>query len=276
MKLFLLVILFLKICLSANAQVVNTSSSSVKNVEKSKTTILGHNLSPTHHLVPQGVTTVGFYAAAYGVTKQLTLGTSPWIFADYNMYNFIARYRIKKWKDSFLSGQTAYFKTYEEQIVFKPKYIMEAVSQNLTYTRKVSGGFLHYNINYMYFWDETKPFSLRREPLNDQPWQLTSTVLFESQVTKEVGLLGEAGVLGLNYHYPQVIMGASFYVKRQSWFFQFGYSITARPLALFNSDRVDNNELISSDDDVYYPSQDKELVDRDFSVHPEVQIQYSF
>ena len=237
-------------------------------------TIFGHNLSPTTNTMNEGSWAIGSYALAYGYSDKVVLATSPWLYYNYNMTSAIVRYPVTKLRDWELRGQSAYFKTYSSSYEI---YHMEALSQHLTLGKKINSSFVvHYNLSYMYFLDETKPFSLRREPLNNDPGQWTFTALFEAPLTKDFGLLGEIGVLGLNYHYPQAVMGASLQLGLNQWLLQFGFSMTGTIDSYFSSDKIDNNEVEYSPNGFYYPSRRYARASRDFSVHPEIQIQYYF
>ncbi|MCB9027061.1 MAG: hypothetical protein H6625_12125 [Bdellovibrionaceae bacterium] len=273
-------VIFSLLILCSNLGVAAPKLATSIEAEKSvpKKVVFGHNLSPTTHLMEKGEWTVGFYSLAYGVNDKLTLAISPWIYFWYNADNIFARYQLfenAKWK---LGGQSGYFNTKSNSLRFKT-YTMEVWMQNLTLSTQFKNkNFIHFNVNYMYFGDETKPFSLRREPLNNDPDQWTATTLMEAYITDNFGMLGELGVLGLNYTYPQVIMGASLFVKRINWYFQFGFSVTSTPGALFSlGGAVDNNEAVGvSGTKIRYPSQQNALVKYDRSLHPEVQFQYFF
>lgn len=237
-----------------------------------KTTLFGHNMSPTTYTLSKGQASIGTYAAIVGVTDELVLGFSPWMYFDYNMYTGVARYARPLNENVRIGGQLIYFKTDRESLDIKEGYQMEAYSGNLTLSYLLpSQSVLHFNYNHMYFKDETVPFSLRREPFNDDPFQSSLTMLVETKLTDRWGVLGEIGALGLNYSYPQVILGSSMHYEFDSFLIQLGFNITSTPISLFSSDRDDannsnNGQLTTERDQGKY----------DFSVHPEIQIQYTF
>lgn len=238
----------------------------------SQATLLGHNLSPTTYTIKKGDVSVGTYAAIVGVTDNLVIGTSPWMYFDYNMYTFVARQGKQIDEKSRFGWQLIYFKSDREVSYITDGYQMEAFSGNLTYTRRINSRFsLHFNYNHMYFLDETVPFSLRREPFNDDTFQSTLTMLAEIKGTSNWGLLAEAGVLGLNYVYPQMILGVSTNYIHKNYLVQLGFNITSTPEALFLSPRNDANNMNGG-----RLTNDRFEGERDFSVHPEIQFQYTF
>lgn len=234
--------------------------------------LLGHNLSPTTYTLRKGELSVGTYAAIYGVSDNLTLGASPWMYFDYNMYTAVMRYGKQVNEKSRIGGQLIYFKTDRESFHISNGYQMEAYSGNLTYSKFLNSRFtLHFNLNHMYFRDETLPFSLRREPFNDEPYQTTITMLSEIKATEDWGFLVESGILGLNYKYPQLIFGISSHLKFDNYLIQFGFNMTSTPEALFRGPRYDaNNENGGR------LSKNELEGQNDFSVHPEIQLQYTF
>jgi hypothetical protein len=238
----------------------------------SQATLLGHNLSPTTYTPEKGRVSIGTYAAFVAVTDDIVIGTSPWMYFDYNMYTLVVRQGKQIDEKSRLGWQMIYFKTDRDSSFISDGYQMEAFSGNLTYTRRLNNRFaLHFNYNHMYFLDETVPFSLRREPFNDDTFQSTVTLLAEVQGTSDWGFLGEIGVLGLNYVYPQTILGLSTNYKSNNYLVQFGFNITSTPKALFISPRVDANNYNNG-----RLTNDRYDGKNDFSIHPEIQFQYTF
>lgn len=226
-----------------------------------KSIVLGHNLSPTTYTLKKGVVSVGNFLAGVGVDDRLTLGTSPWMYTSYNMYSLIGRYGLALDTDHRLAVQTAYFKT---DHINADRYQMEAASLWATVSRRLAA---YYTVdlacNYMYFFDETIPFSLRREPYNDQPWQISLTTLQEIRLPGGFGLSAELGVLGLNYSYPQAFFGASMNWKNDWLLVQLGYSQ--------NSTVTGANRLYTSDQAL--PARDAR---DDQAMHPEVHLQGFF
>jgi len=223
--------------------------------------LFGHNLSPTTYTLKKGVASFGNFVAGLGVTDNLTLGVSPWMYTSYNMYSFVARYGKALDDDHRLGVQAAYFKT---DHINNDIYQMDAASVWTTIGRRVTS---YYTIdligNYMYFFDETIPFSLRREPHNNQPWQISLTTLQEIRLPEGFGLTAEIGVLGLNYAYPQAFVGASMNWRNEWLLVQLGYSQ--------NSTVTGFNRLYTSDQ----AAMNRDASD-DQAVHPEVHFQAFF
>ncbi len=113
----------------------------------------------------------------------------------------------------------------------------------------------------MYFWVETYPFSLRREPFNDQAQQFTLSSLHQFQFKQDLLINLELGALGLNYTYPNLIFGASVVKKWNQFSMQFGGSVTKR----FSGELTFNQKVITSVENYL-----------DTSLHPEIQLQYWF
>jgi len=225
--------------------------------------VFGHNMSPTTYTLGRGVMSLGNFMAGVGVTDRLTIGTSPWMYLSYNMYSFVARYGADLDADSRWAAQAAYFKTGE----FAPNlYQMEATSLWLTWAKRLTPFYtLDVVGNHMHFFDETMPFSLRREPFNDDPWQVSLTTLQEIHLPAGFGLSAEIGCLGLNYVYPEIFYGASMNWKN-SWFLaQIGFS---------------QNITVSGAKTLYTRDQGRFGRNagqyRDFDMHPEIHLQTFF
>ena len=116
----------------------------------------------------------------------------------------------------------------------------------------------------MYFFEEAAPFSLRREPFNNQAQQFTVSALHQFYFSDKIILNFEIGVLGLNYAFPNVLGGASWnYIPNDHWSFQVGASLNKR---LTHPSYVDPSQTYIRSPENY----------ADVSVHPEVQLQYWF
>lgn len=225
--------------------------------------VFGHNMSPTTHTLGRGVMSFGNFLAGGGVTDHLTIGTSPWMYYSYNMHSLVARYGSDIDADSRWSVQAAYFKTG----AFAPNlYQMEATSLWLNWAKRLTPYYtLNIVGNHMYFFDETMPFSLRREPLNDDPWQVSLTTLQEISLLGGFGLSAELGCLGMNYVYPELFYGASMNWKNSWLLIQIGFSL---------------NMTLSGADTLYTRNQGKfgrvagQYHDRD--MHPEIHLQTFF
>jgi hypothetical protein len=267
-KFYILVILFI----SSNALSKNKSFSDVQSKlpndgdSFSNKKTFGHNMSPNSYTLNRGDCTLGPYAAACGVTDDVTAGTSTWLFWNYNMYTAFLRVGHTLDSEWRVSVQSAYLKTYDVGKYLG--YMMESSRSHLTLSQKFSSEItVHYNITYEYFFDETFPHSMRREPLNNDPFQTSATSLIEYQASDKYVLHYELGVHGINYHYPQMLIGFSGGRKFENSFLQIGVSMTGAPMAYFSGARMDTN--IST-------QRTKRQMEYDFSVHPEFQWQYVF
>lgn len=223
--------------------------------------LFGHNLSPTTYTLKKGVYSVGNFVAGLGVTDNLTLGVSPWMYTSYNMYSFIGRYGVRLDDDHRLGIQAAYFKT---DHINADYYQMEATSVWATLSQRLAPYYvIDFVCNYMYFFDETIPFSLRRDPHNNQPWQVSLTTLQEIRLPAGFGLSAELGVLGLNYALPQAFFGASMNWRNEWLLVQLGYSQ--------NTTVTGANRLYTSDQAASMRDSND---DRD--MHPEIHLQAFF
>ncbi len=233
------------------------------NTPNQKTILFGHNLSATTQTLKKNTWSIGNYVLVYGITDNLTLATSPWMLNSYNMYSAVLRYRKPLSENKDFGVQISYFKT--EQIL-SDFYQMEALSLSGIYHYKFNFLFSTYlNFNYMYFWDETAPFSLRPEPYNDQAWQYSVSLLNEVKLYKKFGTLFEFGILGLNAGKSRAHLGVSFHYRGEQWLFQLGSSFSAIPIGIEKAYTQKQAKALSED-----PSGDQ------FMVHPEIQIQYFF
>ena len=136
---------------------------------------LGHNLSPTIYGIEAQRASVGNYILGYGISERWTVASSHWIWAEYNMSNIFIRYADPS-RDQSL--QVGYFKNAP---IFLDRYSMEATSVWWTKKLKPLENYeVHASLNVMYFFEESIPFSLRREPYKDEAyqWTLTSLHLF--------------------------------------------------------------------------------------------------
>lgn len=244
----------------------------------SRATYLGHNLAISSETPKAGTVAVGSYLLGYSPSDRLLIGTSPWMIFDYNTYNVVARYNIIRddsdeltldGDDSGGSGgafdaltvQAAYMKSgnfardfYRQEIAIV--WLTGKVAVNPYYDFYITG-------NYMYFFDETIPFSLRREPFNDEKYQLSLSTLHSLRVNDMFRVSLEFGILGLRSSYPQVHSGASFAMMKKSYLIQLGFSVTATP---YNFERFFESSTNARPEGNYY----------DASVHPEIQLQYFF
>jgi hypothetical protein len=243
---------------------------------ESKQVYYGHNLSPTTNTLKQDKVSAGIYVLAYGLTDDLMIGTSPWITIDYNMFNFAVRYLIKEQANTRTSLQTHYFKTYDanDRSQYSVAYKMHALTQHLTHSIKASQQVeLLFNLSAMYYWNEEIPFSLRRMGATEKSYQFNTTVMLRKHWLDSFSTQYELGILGVNYTYPQLIMGTSATIELgESWLVQLGFMTTSTPNALLSGPRLDNNFKNGLGEKLELRKNRK----NDFSVHPEIQLEYFF
>jgi hypothetical protein len=221
----------------------------------------GHNLSPTTETLKKNQCTAGFYFAGCGLNDQVLIGVSPWMVLGYNLENLIIKANHQIFASDKMSHQLAYFNS---NPVFGEKYKQTSVAYWITHSRQFENYKLSTTLNYMYFFKEESPFSLRREPFNNQAQQLSATTLHQFYFTNDLTLQFELGILGINYSFPNVAAGASWlYYLKNSWSFQIGASISKR---LTNPQALDPSATYIRSAENY----------SDVSAHPEIQIQYWF
>ncbi len=218
----------------------------------------GHNLALSDETLKQKDFTFGTYYIGAGLTDKLTVGTSPWMILGYNLDNIIVRYRGDLFQTEFVH-QLAYFKSNEK---YGNAYEQTSISYWLGKAFKTDRYKVVLSLNYMYFYNEERPFSLRREPFKDEAAQFTLSTLHVFEYSEAIYLQLELGILGLNYSYPNLSAGASwFYKPSPHWSFQVGGSISKRFTGPQRTDYViiKNTENYMGD-----------------SIHPEIQVQYWF
>lgn len=223
---------------------------------------IGHNLSPSTEQMTARSWTVGTYLIAYAPTDSCLFGMNPWITWNYNSYNVVGRCR--------LMNQTKWF----EEMNLQGAYLQSDHSLGDAYRQRVGILWwtvkhtftdyytLYTTLNFMHFWDETIPFSLRRDPGNDQPYQFSLTTLHRVRWTETLGFAFEFGALGLNYHTPLVHNGYSLVKTGKNYLAQAGFSMSAVPNDV---DRLNSRTLTRRQGPGY-----------DFTLHPELQLQYYF
>jgi hypothetical protein len=239
----------------------------VSVVKKRKAVFLGHLLTPTTYLPEAKTITAGSHVIGYSVNDNLLVGTSSFLLFFYNSPNIYIKYGRQLSKKQRWSVQLDYLKSDESFTPFNTEYFMEAAMGWLSWSYDVTQFYtFHTSFNYMYFFNEGKPHSLRREPFNDDPFQFTLTTLHDVRVTENFGLASEIGVLGINYEVPNLHGAVSFRYIRDSFFIQVGVSFDAHVLR----GGFDRRAYILNN-----PTLDASHTD-DFVIHPEVAFQYFF
>jgi len=208
------------------------------HADEQKTVFLGHLLTPTTYTPKKNVVTAGTHIISYSPSDSLMLGTASFLALFYNTPNLFLKYGKQYSEKSRWALQVDYFKSSSAQLFSNNTfYEMEgamiwglwSTDLNPIYT-------IHYSLNYMYFINEGKPHSLRREPFNDQPYQFTFTTLHEVKVTEKFGIAAEAGILGINYVIPNIHLGVTFRYTGKNFLVQAGFSIDRH---LFSSDKAE-------------------------------------
>lgn len=188
--------------------------------------LLGHNLTPTSYTIPEGHFTPGTFAVAYGITGDWSIGTSPWIIAAYNMPMIESKFGFRT--DTFFQHASLdlnYFRTFEYGFNF---YKQESTFVRLTGSHRFSETYtLHISAGHQYFFDDTKPYSLRLIPGNGSRTNLSLSTLNEFHLfAKGLGVFAEVGLMGLNYSVPWLHTGLSAFYYRNWGLFQLGVSRT--------------------------------------------------
>jgi len=232
-----------------------------------KNFFLGHSLTQTSYTLRKNKAMAGTFAFAYGLTDQITVATSPYLLSLYNMPNIIIRTGAMMSERTKIGVHFGYMKT---QKYLENDYDMENAYSNFILTRKWSRlSASHFQLNTMYFMEESRPFSIR-VPRPTSPLQVSLSVLnefsFYKRYQNEFGLGLEFGVLGLNEVLPYNHLGFSFYRKFKSVIFQAGLSVSATQNITFSNLMEIGKSNIRSNGGEY-----KKIV-----THPEIQLQYFF
>lgn len=230
-------------------------------------TIIGHNLTPTTSVLGANDLTIGTYAAAYGVTDELSVGTSTWLDYSYSMPNVGLKYAPSISSDVHsLMFEGLYFKTaaYGERLFDQASYFLRAsygLATSSWHTAYVSSG-------YQYFFNDRRAYSLRMVPQTSDPTTWSLTTLQVLSPTDYFAWVFEFGMLGLNYPVPFWHYGASINLRSDRWMFQIGLSASRSKEKI--SYEVDENGRI------YCSGTSRFITGYDFVTifHPEIQIQY--
>jgi len=235
--------------------------------KKTKAVFLGHLLTPTTYLPEAKTITLGSHVLGYSVNDNLLVGTSSFLLFFYNSPNIYVKYGRQISEKQRWAVQLNYLKSDVSSDFFNTEYYMETAMGWLMWSYDVTSFYtFHTSLNYMYFFNEGKPHSLRREPFNNQPFQFTFTTLHDVRVSERFALASEIGILGINYEIPNLHGAVSFRYISKSYFIQVGVSFDAHVL----SGGFDRRNYI-----VNNPTLDASHTD-DFVIHPEVAFQYFF
>jgi hypothetical protein len=241
---------------------------------------LGHLVTSNNNVLKAGQVSAGSLFAGIGVTDGLMVGMSPFVAATYGMNNFIGRFATNVTSRERIGFDFQYFKTYAQDPTehgnpalckTKPCQIrdeypngfdsfkMEAWDAKFTYSLLVEK-YYRFSMtgSFYYYIDDERPFSLRMDPENLDPYALTITTLHEIRLSKGVFINLEGGMWGINYQYPYIHSGCSLDLQYEHFLLGMGASSTYSPS--FPEDKAK-----------MFKGYDSRL-----AVHPEVQIQLVF
>lgn len=241
---------------------------------------LGHLVTSNNNVLKAGQVNAGSLFAGIGVTDELMIGFSPFVALTYQMNNFVARYATNVTPRDRIGFDFQYFKTYGQDpnehgnprlCTTSPCQIrdeypdgfrtfkMEAWDAKATYSYLVSRSYrVSVTGSFYYYIDDERPFSLRMDPENLDPYALTLTSLHEFRLSRGIYLNLEGGMWGLNYQYPYIHSGCSIDFQYKSFLLGLGASSTWSPG--FPADKAK-----------MFANYDSRL-----AVHPEIQMQLFF
>ncbi len=239
---------------------------------------LGHNLSTNNNTLGQRETSIGTLFVAHGITDQLSIGSSVFVLAEYEMFNAMARYAFPISDKEKIGFDVAYFKTFggnartsetcfdtgsgiecSLSATYYDGFIMEAINGKFTYTNLITNYYrFNTTLSYFYYFDDRMPFSFRMDPANNDPFTLNLTSLHEFKVNKHFFVNLEGGLWGLNYNYPYYHTGITLNLQARNVLVGAGVSTTFSPA--FPRERARS-----------FAGYDSR-----YSIHPEVQLQFFF
>lgn len=245
----------------------------------------GHNLTVTSDTLPAGHCSIGIPVTACGITDEFSLGISPWMYFDYNMWGVAARVLVSEDEEkNRFALQANYFKTYKTREdtanpIALNYYQMEALWLMMIRTWNVSPHYrLHLNAHLNHYLDEKLPFSLRRPYMKPSPWQVNFSLLHEVDLAAGWFIYGEMGLLDLLRDPIHIHGGASLGKTFGGLSVRAGFSLTGTGSALFSptSRRDYQQTLRFSSISGYESGMSDQLVRYDYAIHPEFSLQYTF
>ena len=198
---------------------------------------VGHLVTPNNNTLKEGTVGAGTLYAAYGITDEWMIGTSPFAYWGFDMYNLQTRWARKISATEKFGMEVGYFKTYKDEPADYQEFgegqynfQMEAWNVKWTYT-KLMTDFYRLNVatSYYYYIDDTRPFSLRMDPQNGDRYALNLTTLHELKLNENVYFNFEFGFWGMNYVYPYLHMGGTLNLQNDNMLFGIGMSSTFSP-----------------------------------------------
>jgi hypothetical protein len=205
------------------------------------------------------------------------VGTSPALAGVYNSASLVAKMRLAEpAPDELWTAQFAYSKSLGES--HSGIYEMEMAWFWLVNTYVVTPDYrLHLNAEAMYFFDEKRPFSLRR------PWPDRREAQFNVSAFNEIHLIrgwyvnAEAGLVGVAQKNPCVHLGVSFEHRWKRWLVHGGLSQTGTIWAYDHPGlRTDVQQTLLYTNTGFNQTLRSELTDNDYSIHPEFTAQVFF
>lgn len=247
--------------------------------------LLGHDVSATGHVLPSHQCTVGTFYFGCAVNDRLTFISSPQLYWNYHLHNFVFRYQYENTEEHYRTVEFDYFKNFRDRDDPNDphqldNFVMEAIWLRYIYTEKFrTNYYAHFNLHVNYYFDEQLPFSVRRPYEDPSPFQLNLTVLNEVYLVHGWFLEGEAGFLDFANWPLHTHEGVTIGKKWKQGFFYIGFTQTSTLRALFApTDRVDYQQVLKDNVPKGYYSRplDHDSIKNDFSVHPEIAAQYFF
>lgn len=284
--------------------------------DTSKAIFLGHNVSPSSYSLRAGHFSAGNFGIAAGITDQVTLATSPWLWSSYEAANIHMKWITERSKGSRVGAMVSYFETFGDQPFLKcvgdwegylcpnqtaelveerrqanpmgyrfmeaisalpTRYQFQAVATHFLYGVDDGRQTYHFNLKFSYFFNDDRAYSIRIDPgSNEIRGQVDATVLIEHRANRKLRFGFETGFLGLNAVVPSGHLGLSTSWMSEFWLFQFGASMTWR---LPNTGPRMVEELGASDTG-FHTAKDGQFYYggryHQSSIHPELQLQYFF
>lgn len=259
-------------------------SNAVTSLSGSKS--FGHLLSSNNNTLKKGKVSIGTLYAGVGITDNITVAVSPFIWQQFKMYNGYIRSGFKISKNEDIGVDVGYFKTMKEnsynseKIYYCPEdqpdlftcssevynykersnFEMQAWATKITYGKKINSFYKsNITLSYFYFSNDYEPFSFRMDPQNGDNFSLNLTSLHELRLTEKFYINYEIGGWGLNYAYPYIHGGTTVNWQHENFFAGLGFSATFSPW--FPDNKIKE----------FHGGYDSRM-----SVHPELQVQMFF
>lgn len=248
------------VCTSPRALALQDASSSAAELDRPRTPSsggfksrsVGHLVTSNTQTLKQNEISLGTLYAGIGLTDEWMIVVSPFVIGQYEMANAQIRWGREIGKQKRVGLDLAYFKTFGAKAEVDQKweeycalfddcgeskhpigfasFKMEAAVLKLSvsemlgnwYRASVTGG-------YYYYFDDERPFSLRMDPQNNDPYAISLTTLNEFRMSETNYLNIEAGFWGLNYTYPYYHLGLSYSYQGDSYLLGLGLSHTFSP-----------------------------------------------